>query len=528
VAKSYLSLVLHAHLPFVRHPEYEHFLEENWLFEAISETYLPLLRVFRRLEKDKINFRLTLSISPTLAVMLGDSLLQERYIRHLHLLLELADKELVRIGNDPALRPLAAMYKELYSSNLHDFIQLYEKNILKGFDYFYKKGKIELITTAATHTYLPLYDRFPEALSAQIQTAVYTHRKNFGKPPVGFWIPECGYFTGLENYLADNHIKYFFLAAHGVLFAGEKPKYGLYAPINCPNGLFAFGRDIASANSVWSSEEGYPSDYSYRDFYRDIGFDLPIEYIEPYVHPDKIRMNTGFKYFAITGKTKTKVPYVLEDAALKVREHAENFLYNRLKQVRKLEKIMDRPPIFTCSFDAELFGHWWFEGPAWLDLLIRKIANTAELDLIAPSEYISAYPHNQTNCPSFSSWGNKGYSEVWLNSSNDWLYRHTHKAIERMVELVSRFPDEKGLKQRALNQAAREVLLSQASDWPFIMRTGTAVNYAVNRVKDHIKNFTEIYESLSRGTISTEWLTKLERKNNIFPDIDYKVFKKIG
>ncbi len=524
--KGFLIFVLHAHLPFVRHPEYERFLEENWLFEAISETYLPLLRVFDNLERDGVPFKMAISISPTLATMLEDELLQERYIKHLERLLELADKELERTKGDEAFHPLAEMYKDLYSANLRDFVETYGKRILKGFDFYSKKGRLELLTTSATHAYLPLYENYPETIRAQIQLALHMHNKLFGKHSKGFWLPEFGYFPGLENFLKEFGIRYFFAASHGILFIPERPKYGVYAPLSCPNGVSAFGRDLASANAVWSSNEGYPGDFSYREFYRDIGFDLPLDYIGPYVQDGKNRIYTGFKYYAITGKTDRKVPYVPASAKRKVDEHADNFIYNRVKHVDRLSEIMDRPPVITCPFDAELYGHWWFEGPAWIETLFRKLKDEARLECVLPSEYLKQFPVGQVAQPVLSSWGNKGYSEVWLDGSNDWIYRHIHKAIERMRELVDRYPNEKGLKERALNQAAREVLLCQSSDWPFIMHTGTTVPYAERRVKEHIYNFTRIYDALCSGAVSTEWLTKLERKYTLFPDIDYRIFRK--
>jgi 1,4-alpha-glucan branching enzyme len=401
-----------------------------------------------------------------------------------------------------------------------------KKKILRGFDYYAKKGRLELITTTATHAYLPLYENYPEAIHAQVQLAVQSHAKIFGKSPRGFWLPEFGYYPEVEAFLKEAGVRYFFVSAHGLLFVPERPNYGVYAPLECPNGLAAFGRDLASANAVWSSEEGYPGDPAYREFYRDIGYDLPLDYIGPYVQDGPIRIYTGLKYCAITGKTDTKKPYNPEAALRKVEEHAENFVYNRVKQVKKLSEFMDRPPVITCPFDAELFGHWWFEGPKWIEMLFRKIRDVEEIEPVFPGDYLKIQPDNQRAQPVFSSWGNKGYSEVWLDGSNDWIYRHAHKAIERMSELVERYPNEKGLKGRALNQAAREVLLSQASDWPFIMHTGSTVPYAEKRVKEHIHNFIRIYDALCSGVVSTEWLTKLEKKNTVFPDMDYRIFRK--
>lgn len=529
MVKGYLVLMLHAHLPFVRHPEYPSFLEENWLFEAISETYLPLLRVFDRLDSDGVPFTITLSMSPTLVAMLQDPVLQDRYSSYLERHIELAEREVERLKREPQLRKLAEMYLNLYRHDLVDFQEKHERNILRGFDYYYKKGRIEMVGAAATHAYLPLYQQFPVNINAQLQVAIDSQESIFGKHPTGFWLPECGYYPGLEKHLHDNGIRYFFSAAHSILFAETRPPAGVYEPVLCPNGVAVFARDIASANMVWSSDEGYPGDFSYRDFYRDIGYDLPLDYIGPYIHDNNIRINTGLKYYAITGVTEEKAPYDPEVAGAKAREHAENFIYNQKKQIAKLGPLMKQPPVITCPYDAELFGHWWFEGTIWLEEVIRQLAQTeGELELVTPTAFLKAYPPTTVVEPIYSSWGNNGYSEVWLDGSNDWIYRHTHTAIERMMELAERFPDDHGLKERALNQAAREVLLSQASDWPFIMRAGTTVTYATKRVREHILNFDRIYESLGRGNVGTEWLTKLEKKDNIFPQIDYRVFRPQG
>ncbi len=526
MAPGNILFALHAHLPYVRHPEHEKFLEEYWFFEAVSETYLPLLRMMERLEADGVPMRMTLSVSPTLAGMLRDELLQERYVRHVESLLGLVEKEKVRVAGDPALEQIVAMYEEFYRRNLADFEDKYRRNILPGFSHFEEIGYLDIITSPATHPYLPNYKEYPETIHAQLQVAQESHQRSFGRLPKGVWLPEFGYYPGLERQLEPFGLEYFFSSAHAVLFADPKPQYGVYAPVSCPNGVKVFGRDLASAAAVWSAEDGYPGDVSYREFYRDIGFDLPVDYLQDCLPGGRIRVNTGLKYHAITGPGDHKDFYQPEKAASKVREHAENFLFRRVQQVNKASRYMDREPVVVCPYDAELFGHWWFEGVAWLESVFRLLhTDYSRLKAVTAGDYLSRQGDQQEVLPSFTSWGNKGYSEVWLDGSNDWIYRHTHKVLDRMRELVSRFPDESSLKERALNQAAREVLLSQASDWPFIMRTGTTVPYAVRRIKEHVNNFTKIYDALCRNTISTEWLTKLERKNNFFPGIDYRIFR---
>jgi len=519
------ALVLNAHLPFVRHPEYPVFLEERWLFEALSETYLPLLRVFHKLEEDGVPFQLTMSFSPTLTAMLTDNLLQDRYRQFLDLQLELAERELVRTEGT-ADHKTAKLYRQLHKHNQGDFNEVYQGNILRGFAYFQKKGHLELITSAATHAFLPLYQNHPETIEAQLQVAAEAHARAFGKPSRGVWLPECAYYPGLETLLKKHKFDYFFASAHAVLNARHFPVQGAFAPLALEGGVLAFPRDMEATDALWSPDRGYPSDPVYRDFYRDIGFDLDLDYLKPYMPGTDDRLATGFKYHAVTGATDQKKGYDPDRAQTRVREHVQNFLYNRQIHLQKLEAAgFEGPPLLTVPFDAELFGHWWFEGVSWLDQFFRQAADPASgLRLTTPAEVTASGREFQKNELAFSSWATGGYAEAWLDGSNDWIYRHTFKAVERMVELAGRFPDVQGRKQRALNQAAREVLLSQASDWPLIIKSGTQVGYAERRVKEHIANFTRIYEALSANTMDTEWLTTLEKRSNLFPDLDYKVF----
>jgi 1,4-alpha-glucan branching enzyme len=525
LSRGYLSLVLHWHLPFVRHPEHPRFLEEDWLFEAISETYLPMLAVFERLVSDKVPFRVTVSVSPTLAEMLRDELLQDRYVLHLERLIELSEREVARTARNPEFAALAAMYRERFRECKARFVEVYKRDLLGTLVRLQKEGCLELITSAATHSFLPLFQVVPEAIRAQIGVAVRSHTRNFGAPPEGFWLPECGYYPGVEEALKAFSLGYFFLESHGVLFGSEPPRYGVYAPVYCPNRVAAFGRDPESAKAVWSSEEGYPGDPAYREFYRDIGFELPFEDVQPFVAADGIRAHTGIKYYAITGPGDDKVPYNRERALQRVQQHADHFLQARLQQVERLAALMDLPPIVVCPFDAELFGHWWFEGPEWIEALARKAASAGErLEMIHPMEYVRRHSDLQTLQPCFSSWGNKGYAEVWLEGSNDWIYRHLHMLARRMEELARRFPNERGVRRRALDQAFKEMLLAHASDWAFIMKTGTTVPYAVRRTREHIHNFNRLYDSVMANEISQEWLIDLEKKDNLFPDIDYRTY----
>ncbi|MGE5173443.1 MAG: glycoside hydrolase family 57 protein [Betaproteobacteria bacterium] len=523
--KGYLALVLHSHLPFVRHPEHDQFLEEDWLYEAITETYIPLINVFDGLVNDGVEFRLTMSLTPTLISMLADPLLQQRYLRHINKLIGLADNEIERTKHEPQFNSLARMYRDLFANARFVFEEKYGRNLVTAFRKFQDLGKLEIITCAATHGFLPLMEN-TKAVRAQIMVAVEHHAKHLGQAPKGMWLPECGYYEGLDEILKEAGIRYFFMDSHGIFHATPRPKYGVYTPIYCRSGVAAFGRDIESSKQVWSSIEGYPGDYNYRDFYRDVGFDLDYDYVKPYLHHDGVRVNLGIKYYRITGASNHKEPYVRQWALDRAATHAGNFLFNREKQVEWLSGVFgDRKPIIVAPYDAELYGHWWFEGPDWINFLIRKtVYDQKTVRLITPMEYLAENPRCQVATPSRSSWGYKGYAEVWLDGSNDWIYRHLHKAADRMIELAQAFPRAEGLLHRALNQAARELLLAQSSDWAFIMKTGSHVEYAVRRTKEHVLRFTRLYQDIKGNCIDERWLGDIEYKDNVFPDIDYSVY----
>ncbi|HYK91364.1 MAG TPA: 1,4-alpha-glucan branching protein domain-containing protein, partial [Acidobacteriota bacterium] len=477
------------------------------------------------LAAEGIDFRITMSLTPPLVSMLNDELLRGRYARHLDKLCELAEKEVSRTRHTPAFNEVATMYRERFLREREDYANRWKMDLVGAFVRLQETGKLEIVASAATHGFLPLLRVTPEAVRAQIFAGVQDYVETMGCNPTGIWLPECAFYPGLDDVLKEAGLRYFFVDSHGIHNAGGRTRFGVHAPLYCPSGVAAFGRDPESSKQVWSSIEGYPGDPVYREFYRDIGFDLDFDYIKPYIHRDGIRINTGIKYHRITGRTDAKEPYVRQWALERTATHAANFIFNRQHQMEWLYSWMGRKPIVVAPYDAELFGHWWFEGPEWIDCLIRKIARDQEtISMITPSEYLAEYPVNQIEMPSASSWGYEGYGKLWLNGSNDWLYRHLHAAADRMVALAARFRRPTKLTRRALNQAGRELMLAQASDWAFIMTRKTVVGYAVQQTKDHLLRFNRIYQMLQDGTVDEAWLGKTESTDNIFPHFDYRVY----
>ncbi|HYN37811.1 MAG TPA: 1,4-alpha-glucan branching protein domain-containing protein, partial [Rhodospirillales bacterium] len=527
MARGYLALVLHAHLPFVRHPEYESFLEETWLFEAITDTYVPLLRVFEGLVADGIPFRMTVSISPPLIAMLRDPFLQERYLAHLGKMEALADKEILRTHGNPQVLDVARMYRRLLYETREYYVETCGGDLIGAFRRLQDAGVLEIATASATHGFLPILKTQPSAVRAQLQVAGDVYRETFGRQVPGFWLPECGYYPGLEELVAETGGRFFFVDTHAVMNAESKPRFGYLAPLGCGDGTAAFGRDPATSRLVWSADEGYPGDPWYRDFYRDIGFDLDFEYIRPFILDGHTRVFTGFKYHRITGRTDDKALYDPATARQRANDHAEDFLKRQMQMVERCAPFMDRPPVITALYDAELFGHWWFEGPQWLDYLIRKlVCDQKTVELITPGQYLARHGTPQQTRPSASSWGDKGYSSFWLNPGNDWIYRHLHDAAGRMQALARTHAEvaRRSLAERALTQAGRSLLLAQASDWPFIMKTGTNVEYAHGRVRDHLARFHTLADDVERDTIDAERLAALETMDSIFPGLDFRVW----
>ncbi|MBL8196237.1 MAG: DUF1957 domain-containing protein, partial [Blastocatellia bacterium] len=369
----YLALILHAHLPFVRHPEYPEFLEEDWLYEAITETYIPLLFLFENLVKEGVKFRVTMTLTPSLCEMLADPLLQSRYSERIAKLVKLTTSELERTKDTPYFEA-AKLHHEHFVAAQKLFNEKYHGNLIAGFRNLQDEGVLEIITCAATHGFLPLMSN-DAVRRAQIHIGCRNYAKHFGRWPRGIWLPECAYQPGVDKLLAEAGLKFFIVDSHSIMFGDPRPRRGIFAPVLTPSGVAAFARDVETSEQVWSADIGYPGHPNYREFYRDLGWDAQEEYIKPFLHSDGKRRNLGIKYFRVTGKVELheKQPYVPDWARETTINHANHFILSRLAQVRQLKQMIGRNPIVVSPYDAELFGHWWFEGPQFLSFLIKKI-----------------------------------------------------------------------------------------------------------------------------------------------------------
>ncbi len=520
MATGALSLVLHAHLPFVRHPEHPDFLEEDWLFEAIAETYVPLLRMLDSLEADGVPCQLTMSLTPPLAEMLADPMLQQRAARRLERLVALA-RETCAIHRSGPLE--AASEHALHE--LTEVLELYEhtwgRQLLPRFRHHQDAGRLEIFTCTTTHGLLPLMAT-DEARTAQVEQACRTHEGHFGRRPKGIWLAECAWSPGVDELLAAAGIECFIAEGRALLEAAPPAQLGTTRPVWTPAGVAAFGRDAACSHQIWSASDGYPGDVLYREFYRDVAWDLPYEVVKPFLHDDGVRRALGIKLHRVTGEVDLadKQPYDPAAALARTREHARHFVASRQAQVTELAERLGRAPHLTAPFDAELFGHWWAEGPAFLEAVIRELAAQDVVALVHPTRWLEQEPVNQVTVPAHSTWGAKGTYEVWLNDGNAWIYRHLHHAEDRVIAAVLRHLGASPEADRALAQMGRELLLAQSSDWAFILTMDTSVGYAERRSREHIHHLHRLGDALDAGQIDSDHLAEREARWTCFPDLD--------
>ena len=525
-ARSHLVLLLHAHLPYVRHPEQPEFFEESWFFEAVLECYLPILGVLDGWERDGIPGGLTLSLSPTLVAMLRDELLSQRLRRHLSQLVDLAAREEIRAFFLPERRAIAAWYRERLGALSRQLERLTD-GIPAAFARHAAVGRVELLTCPATHPTLPLLLEEPGSIRTQLRTALDAHQEAFGQAPAGLWLPECAWTPGLDAHLADHGIRWVLLETHGLLHATPRPREAVYAPVRTRSGVAYFGRDPQSARQVWSRHGGYPGDPRYREFHRDVAHEADWDYVQPYLHGAAERSFTGLKFHRITGSGPAKELYDRTAALTAAHQHAAHFVEQRARVAHAAAQQMAPPPVMAAPYDAELFGHWWFEGPEFLDAVVRRLAEDRDgVRLSPPTRLLQELPEPERVEPAASTWGEGGHFSVWLDPANAWMEAPVRRAGRRLAGLASRLAkgNPSALAERRMRQATRELLLAQSSDWPFLVKMGTAGTYPATRFREHVAavhQLADLVEADAPGSADGT-LQDLEHRHPVFPHIQWR------
>ncbi len=520
-SKGLLVLHLHAHLPYIRQRvEYgtsgvwePRGFPPEWFHEAVLDTYGPLILVLEKLRAEGVDFRLSLDISPTLSNMMRCPLLQEEFLKYIEAHISLARAEVDRTRREaPHFHDTAWMHLNRFV-DIRDCFLRYRCDLTQAFRAFQDQGYLEISTCGATHGFLPLYTAYPESVRAQIQTAVRDYRQTFGRDPIGIWLPECAYVPGIEEFVQEAGLRYFFTETHAVLNADAPPEFGTNAPVYLKGSdVAAFARDQETGKQVWSGEEGYPGDPDYLDFHIKGG---------------------PLRYNRITSRESgwEKAPYNRAWALEKVAMHAQHFMEARNFKFNHIKNWYWKKPLAVAMYDAELFGHHWYEGVDFIYYLLKKLYyNQNETELITPSAYLARYPKNQEVFITPSSWGDKGSFDKWMYGSVSWMYRHSHAAIRELVAMSTDLRDRRSdseLHRRIVAQACREVLQSMNSDVPFVISNGHFVDRMKELFLKDVENFWILAGLYWHGGENEQTLCRLERlemENPIFPDVDPYVF----
>jgi len=436
---------------------------------------------------------------------------------------------------------MARFYTKWFSGIKRDYSERWQGDIIASFKAFQDQGLIEITTSAATHCFSPLLET-DSSLHAQFKTGVESYKRHFGKQPQGAWLPECAYRPGdqlrpgIERWLYEAGIKYFFTESFvikGGQTAEARRSFGPYGGIEYlpitnrkETGLDTFesfwlkdypvaviGRHEQAGFQVWSAEHGYPGDGNYREFHKK----------------DDV---SGLHYWRLTSKNTDlgdKKLYSPEAALQRVRENSDHYVGFIQQHLTDHLKATGKPGLIMVSFDTELFGHWWFEGMVWIKEVIRKLKNYTAISMQTASQYLAEHPPEQAITLPESSWGSGGHWQVWLNNDTEWMWPIIHDAEKTMEILVRKAQSSNGngsnsLSKRALNQAAREILLLQSSDWPFLVTTGQAKDYAIERFNAHNDRFLTLVKMLKSGHYEEAEIADIENTDNCFPDVKPEYF----
>lgn len=578
-ANGAFSFVLHSHMPYVRLAgRWPH--GEEWIHEAASETYIPLLQILYQLREEEVPYRLTIGITPILAEQLTDPLVLEHFETYLDERIAAAQADMAHFSpanvsslenndapsfvesnnaEDPHLHYLAEWYKNFYSGVKEAFRNQFQRDIIGAFRTLQDEGYLDIATSAATHGYLPLLSR-DSSIEGQLKTAIASYERLFGRTPTTIWLPECAYRPayvdadgntrpGLEHFLAKHGFKVFFVETHTItggqpvgVAAGDvigpygeiKRRYVIpsasqplpkrqastfqaYYVSDSSNadagethsGVVAIGRNNSTGQQVWSADWGYPGDFDYREFHKKAG-------------------TSGLQYWRVTGAKidlAHKDTYHPDWASYKIDQHAEHFAHLVGDLLRDYHNHTGQYGLIASNYDTELFGHWWFEGVQWLGRVLRHLARNTEIDLVTASEYVEKHPPEHTLHLPESSWGAGGTHFTWDNGETHWMWKPIHECEARMEALAERYDNPNEDERLVLQQAARELLLLQSSDWPFLVTTGQAREYATMRFSQHVERFDQLAQSLEANQPDRSLAEELYRQDSIFPDIDYRHFR---
>lgn len=542
-----LVLVLHSHLPYCRKAGVWPFGEE-WVFEAMAETYIPLLDIINSLADTDAFGSFTIGFTPVLLDQLQDPYMLLRFDEYLDAKIAAAEADIARFKAERewSFQELAKFYRERYEKVKSSFHLRYDRDLVSAFRALQDRGLVQIVAGAATHAYLPLLST-ENSVYSQLKLGRDVYTESFGRPPEGIWLPECGYrppseTTSVDRVLKDLGYTYFFVDAHAIEGGApisvysdrslRKPEvkpairkrtqdYTSYLPyLLSGSGIAVLGRNQRTALQVWSSEWGYPGDGNYREFHRR----------------DPV---SGFGYWKVTSRLvdlSAKEVYDPDAALRRAKEHADHFAGLVERLLLDFNRETGNQGVIVAPFDMELFGHWWLEGLDWLRWTLKSLGKSPHVEVLSASSCLKKHvPHQEIDLFE-SSWGLGGGHYIWDNDLTGWMWQEIHNVEKEICSAASQISsrhgqeqdtDDAALRNRLLKQAAREAMLLQSSDWPFLVTTRQARDYGERRFLEHRHRFERLAHALSKDVISPDiidYLEQVESIDAVFPDIDFTLF----
>ena len=548
-------LTLHSHLPYVlNHGRWPH--GSDWLCEATVDTYLPLLEALTELKEEGFVAPVTLGITPVLANQLASPTFREEMEAFFQQRLDACDEAPASLAEtgDRELFPLVDYWRARFLRFRNLFHDI-DGDLLGAFRKLEEEARLEIISSAATHGFLPLLGR-EESIRLQLAVGAAEHRRLFGRDPKGCWAPECAYRpggtwnpidgvsslserAGLEEFMAEAGFEFFFIETHmaeagealgwsgdvphgterfDAAFTGEartgeaesiRSAYQAYyvGEPNSGKGLAAFVREPKASMQVWSRQLGYPGDGSYLEFH-------------------KIRWPSGLKYWSVTGSDVdlgAKLPYDPKQARYRASDHATHFS-GFLGHIQRKEKV-GSSGVAMAPFDTELFGHWWFEGVDFLRELFTRLPFREGVVPVTASEHLQSFPARAAIRPLQGSWGANGDFSMWLNPETEWTWKRLWPLEDLFWTTAPEALKASEESRSLLGQAARQLLLAQSSDWQFMISTGAVPDYAEERLNLHCDDADVLLAALQPGASeealdeARERARELEVRDDLFPDI---------
>jgi 1,4-alpha-glucan branching enzyme len=542
----------------LRHGVWPH--GEDWLYEAAAETYLPLLSALGECELLKCNPRLTLGLTPILLEQLSQDYFKAGFEHYLEdrVRRARADQAEFRQKGQPHLAYLATRWEEFYGNLAGQFARI-GRDVPKAFAAHAERGAVEVLTSNATHAYMPLLLE-DSSIRAQVRAGLASSERVLGFRPRGMWLPENGFRPvgpwsppipwgksgtrpGIDDLVADEGIGHYFVEHHlveqsrsewvrnghwrrvGWDEAARDPGRGwrnVHEPFWVNNHgtedrrTCVFARDPVICKQVWSGVIGYPANGVYLEFHKK--------------HGEK----RGLRYWKVTGTgvdLGAKDPYYPDDVPGRVHEHARHFCDQVRERLHEHRRLTGRHGVVVACFDAELFGHWWFEGPRFLRDVMLTLNADPDVELSTAAQYLRDHPPDKVVSLLGGSWGEGGDHRVWANDKVAWMWEVEYRCETIFGKLTFTLPWRRERRLREiLEKAGRELLLLQASDWPFVISRGQAVDYGIKRFMQHVARFeclTDIAEKLGSDSEYLGKLSEVEKLEVKDADVHDVVFPKI-